>query len=189
MGRRFERLERSALQRCGNVLNVSGSRGRDGQTAASAGEPLPTHYLHPSTLFASERAHWITTVLGTCVAVCLWDSHRRIGGMNHYMLPLWNGHGLPTPKFGNVAIARLIERMEQLGSRRPDVVAKLFGGKANGHEVELLNVGERNADLGEQLLAEAGITITACSLGGNYGRKIQFNTETGEVRLKRLAGG
>lgn len=105
------------------------------------------------------------------------------------MLPLWNGQGLPTPKFGNVAIARLIERMEHLGSRRSGLVAKVFGGKANAHEMELLNVGERNAELAEQLLAEAKIEIAACSLGGAYGRKILFNTETGEVRLKRLAGG
>jgi chemotaxis protein CheD len=103
------------------------------------------------------------------------------------MLPLWNGAGLASPKFGNVAVTRLIERMEQLGSRRSNLVAKLFGGKASGNEHALLNIGDRNSELAEQMLSEAGIVVTARSLGGPFGRKLTFNTETSEVLLKRHA--
>jgi chemotaxis protein CheD len=154
--------------------------------ATSANTP-GTHYLHPATLFASNDAHQVTTVLGTCVAVCLWDRVRRVGGINHYMLPLWNGSGLSSPKFGNIAIARLLEKMEQLGSRRPNLIAKLFGGKASGNEHALLNIGERNAELAEQMMREARIEVTARNLGGPFGRKLIFNTQTGEVLLKRHA--
>ncbi|MBF0165687.1 MAG: chemotaxis protein CheD, partial [Magnetococcales bacterium] len=63
----------------------------------------------PGALFAQNGAYVITTVLGSCIAVCLWDRMRKEGGMNHYKLPLWNGDGLPSPKYGNIAIAKLIE--------------------------------------------------------------------------------
>ncbi len=58
-----------------------------------------THYLHPGNLFAHRTPHIVTTILGSCVAVCLWDPINNIGGINHYMLPLWNGEGLPVPKY------------------------------------------------------------------------------------------
>jgi chemotaxis protein CheD len=144
-----------------------------------------THYLHPANLFASAEGHLVTTVLGTCIAVCLWDRLLRIGGINHYMLPLWNGAGLSSPKFGNVAMVRLIEKMEQLGSRRSNLVAKVFGGKASGNEHALLNIGARNTELAEVMLNEAGIEIVARSVGGPFGRKLTFNTATSEVLLKR----
>lgn len=145
-----------------------------------------THYLHAGAIFASAEPHLITTVLGTCISVCLWERERGVGGMNHYMLPLWNGAGLASPKYGNIAIERLIERMEQLGCDRQRLVAKVFGGKSNGSEIAILNVGDRNAALAEEMLAEAGIPIVACNLGGLFGRKLLFNTTTGAVLLKQV---
>lgn len=161
-----------------NPADVSPSTGADSPA---------TYYLHPATLFVSEQPHVVTTVLGTCVAVCLWDRVLRVGGINHYMLPLWNGVGLSSPKFGNIAVALLIERMERLGCRRANLTAKLFGGKASGNEHALLNIGDRNAALAEEMLTEARIAVTARSLGGPFGRKLLFNTESSEVLLKRHA--
>ncbi len=153
----------------------------------SAQDSQGAHYLHPATLFVSDRPHLVTTVLGTCVAVCLWDRLRGIGGINHYMLPLWNGSGLASPKFGNIAIARLIERMEEYGCKRVNMVAKLFGGKSGDNEHALLNIGARNADLAEEMMAEARITVAARNMCGPFGRKLIFNTQTSEVLLKRHA--
>lgn len=124
------------------------------------------------------------------MAVCIWDSGRGIGGINHYMLPLWNGMGLPTPKYGNVAIHKLIERMALLGSDRKRLVAKVFGGahvlgNPHGH----MQVGERNSELAHTLLNKEGITIVASDIGGNQGRKILFNTRTGVVLMGTLPPG
>ena len=79
--------------------------------------PQKSHYLYPGELFVHREPHVVSTVLGSCISVCLWDPERRLGGINHFLLPLWNGEGLPTPKYGNIAISRLIEKMEALGAQ------------------------------------------------------------------------
>jgi chemotaxis protein CheD len=147
---------------------------------------LPTHYLYPSALFAPARPHIVTTILGTCVAVCLWDRKLKRGGINHYMLPLWNGEGLASPKYGNIAIEKLVEKMLSRGSRREDLVAKVFGGKDQTDKNSMFDIGRRNALLAEEMLKEYRIELIAKSLGGPSGRKILFHTGSGEVMLKYL---
>lgn len=146
-----------------------------------------THYLHPGNLFAHRNPHIVTTILGSCVAVCFWDPINKFGGINHYMLPLWNGEGLPVPRFGNVAIKKLIEKMEQLGSNKKHLKAKVFGGatiheKASG----LLNVGSRNILIAEDILAEERIPIVSSDTGGNRGRRLLFNTATGSAKMRYI---
>ena len=145
------------------------------------------HYLYPGALFANKQPHYITTILGSCVAVCIYDTHRQFGGMNHFLLPLWNGEGLPSPKFGNIAIKQLISKMKYLGSREDDLVAKLFGGAAVlNTKQEVFFIGERNIKIANEILRETGIKIVAESTGGKLGRKIIFNTLNGEVRQKYI---
>jgi chemotaxis protein CheD len=140
-------------------------------------------------LFAEQEPHRVTTVLGSCIAVCLHDPVCRIGGINHYMLPLWNGEGLPTPRYGNVAIETLLDRLQGFGCPASRLQAKLFGGAAmweNGNS--LISVGDRNIDLAWRMLNRYGIRVIASDLGGGFSRKIIFNTATGEVMLKRQLG-
>ncbi|MBQ9471026.1 MAG: chemotaxis protein CheD [Bacteroidales bacterium] len=144
-----------------------------------------THYLFPAELFAEAQPHVVSTVLGSCVAVCLYDTQLKIGGINHYMLPLWNGTGLASPKYGNIAINKLIERMEKLGSNKANLVAKVFGGgNVLSSSNNTFSIGKRNAQLALDMLAEHKIPIIAQSLGGDHGRQILFNTHTNEVRQK-----
>jgi chemotaxis protein CheD len=147
-------------------------------------DQIDTHYLFPSTLFAEKQSHLVDTILGSCVALCLYDHKQKIGGMNHYMLPLWNGDGLASPKFGNIANEKLIEKMLRLGCSKQNMVAKLFGG-ANQINTSI-NVGERNVQIAKEQLETHGIKILKENLGGNTGRKIRFNTGTGEVFMKFL---
>ncbi|MEO5331971.1 MAG: chemotaxis protein CheD [Magnetococcus sp. YQC-5] len=143
-------------------------------------------FLMPGALFAQNGAYLITTVLGSCIAVCLWDRIRREGGMNHYKLPLWNGDGLPSPKFGNIAISKLIERMEEMGCQKRNLVAKVFGGGAVIKSASgLLNVGERNIEVAMDCLARENIPIVASDVGHDYSRKIIFNTLEGTIQMKK----
>src|SRR6056297_2647363 len=89
---------------------------------------LKTHFLYPSTLFASKTPYLVNTILGSCVAVCMYDPVLKIGGINHYMLPLWNGEGLASPKYGNIAIEKLLEKLKSFGSKKYNIKAKIFGG-------------------------------------------------------------
>jgi chemotaxis protein CheD len=145
------------------------------------------HFLYPSTIFASPQPTRIQTILGSCVSVCLFDSHLCIGAMNHFMLPWWNGQGMPSPKYGDVAIKRLIEKMNSLGCTKGNMVAKVFGG-AEQHALGqgTYNIGARNVATAETILEQERISIIARSTGGVTGRKILFDTHTNKVLLKSL---
>ncbi len=144
------------------------------------------HFLFPGGLYVSAPECLITTVLGSCVSVCLWDPLLRAGGMNHFMLPLWNGEGLATPKYGSIAMDKLLEKMLKLGCLQQRLVAKVFGGaNLSGTDHQILMIGDRNIMLALQTLEQWGIPVTASDLGGRYGRKLIMNTSTGEVLLGR----
>jgi chemotaxis protein CheD len=143
------------------------------------------HFLYPSTLYASEMPSIVTTILGSCVAVCLYDKVLKVGGINHYMLPLWNGEGLASPKYGNIAIEKLVERMGQMGSKRVNLIAKVFGGgEVIETNIKQFNIGERNIKIALEMLENYKIPIVAQSVGGKLGRKIQYSTATGEIKHK-----
>lgn len=148
---------------------------------------LGSHYLYPAALFASKEPYLVNTILGSCVAVCLYDPILKTGGVNHFMLPLWNGQGLASPKFGNIAIDKLLEKMLSMGSQKSHLKAKVFGG---GEVIETksnqFHIGERNIKIAMEMLQELRIPIVSSSTGGKNGRKIQFLTHTGEVRQKYI---
>jgi chemotaxis protein CheD len=145
----------------------------------------PKHFLYPGAIFLSPEPYIITTILGSCVAICLYDPVLKIGGINHYMLPLWNGQGLASPRYGNIAIKKLIENIEALGSSRSNIKAKVFGGaEIISTNISQFMIGERNISIAKDILHEEKINIVASSVGGKIGRKIIFDTYSGEVRQK-----
>jgi len=151
----------------------------------SSNPAIKTHYLYPSAIFADKEAHLVDTILGSCVSVCLYDPVNKLGCINHYMLPFWNGTGLASPKYGNIAIKKIIDKMVEMGSIPKNIEAKIFGG---GEVIEtqsnLFKIGERNIEIAINTLKEHKIKITGQSVGGKSGRKIRFNTETGVVLMK-----
>lgn len=103
------------------------------------------------------------------------------------MLPLWNGQGLASPKYGNIAINKLLEKMLSIGCSQRNLVAKVFGG-ANVIETNNAQfmIGERNISIAFDMLNALQIKVISQSIGGTQGRKIQFNTLTGEIRQKMI---
>lgn len=144
------------------------------------------YYLHPSNLFVSGKECLVNTVLGSCVAVCLYDENRQVGGINHYMLPFWNGDGLESPKYGNIAINKLIDELIKIGASKSNLVAKIFGGGKVLADVKSFHIGERNIAIAYKILDEERIPVVASSTGGDRGRKIIFNPLTGDVLQKYL---
>jgi chemotaxis protein CheD len=100
---------------------------------------------------------------------------------------LWNGQGLASPKYGNIAIERLVEKMVSLGAKRSNLQAKVFGG---GEVIETtisqFNIGARNIQLAFESLEELRIPVIAKSVGGKLGRKIEYDTATGEVKQRYI---
>ncbi|PLX10421.1 MAG: chemotaxis protein CheD [Marinilabiliales bacterium] len=149
-------------------------------------EPLK-FFLLPGAIKVSKRPMEITTLLGSCVAVCLWDKKLHYGGINHYLMPFWNGNGLASPKYGNIAIERLINNMVLMGCDQNDIVAKVFGGASMLNSSEnSFSIGSRNIEFQKEELKNYRIKTIASSLGGVLGRKIVFNTETGLIKMKYI---
>jgi chemotaxis protein CheD len=145
-------------------------------------------YLHPGQLFASAGAATVTTVLGSCVAACLFDPKTRLGGMNHYLMPHWAGDGESSLRFGTVAMSALLERLLALGARREELRAKVFGGASvlGGASAKPGHLGEQNVDRALAFLRDAGVDLIARDTGGQHGRKLVFNTDGGAAWVKAL---
>jgi len=150
-------------------------------------ENFETRYIYPAEMFFTRKPFIISTVLGSCVSICIWDKALKYGGMNHYMLPFWNGVGLASPKYGNIANEKLIKQMLAAGSKKSNLIAKIFGGASllNANSGRF-NIGIRNIELANEMLMESKIPIVASSTGGTNGRKIYFNTFNGEVMQKYI---
>lgn len=149
---------------------------------------LTSVYLHPGQLFVSSRPAAVTTILGSCVAVCLWDVQLEIGGINHYLLPSGLRSTSSGLRYGNVAIERLLEKLERAGARTSRLRAKVFGGACvldamRGKENHL---GDKNVEMARQALAEAEIPIVASDVGGSRGRKLIFHPHDGSALIRML---
>ena len=143
---------------------------------------LSKHLLYPADIFVVKEPCLVSTVLGSCVSVCLHDVSSGYGAINHYILPHWNGSDLATMKYGNLSIIRILEELLILGSRYENIVAKVFGGAevVSGMPTNF-HIGKRNVRLAVDILKEFKIPILFSDVGGNRGRKIIFNTLTGNV--------
>ncbi len=143
-------------------------------------------YLHAGQLAVAAEPTAITTILGSCVAVCLFDPVARIGGMNHYLLP----HHVErerSPRFGTVAIPELVARVLAAGARSAALQAKVFGGASLiGAFRGSRNLGEENARLAARLLADAGIPVLDRDVGGTRGRKLIFHVDDGSAWVRTL---
>ena len=136
-------------------------------------------------IFVSEKQVRITTVLGSCVAVCLFDSLRCFGGMNHYLLPTPGTSG----RHGEWSIRELYQRMLSLGSRPRNLQAKVFGG---GSPLALANditaVGAANARIAFETLKSLRVAITGESVGGNAGMRLYFENWSGLALVRQHQG-
>ena len=148
-------------------------------------------YLHPGDLHVAQGGEELVTVLGSCVAVCLWSPELRAGGMNHFLLPLLRSD--PTSlRSGEAAMAELLRRVTALGARAQRLEARVFGGARQSAQPVpggAPSVGEQNAALALSALRTAGIPVLQEDLGGRWGRKLRFHTGTGRVQVASLQPG
>ncbi|HSB64828.1 MAG TPA: chemotaxis protein CheD [Thermoanaerobaculia bacterium] len=154
---------------------------------AAGGRQVPSVYLYPGELIATSDPSVISTVLGSCVCVCLLDPVTRSGGANHFLLPhLTRGDG-SSCRFGGTAMEALISRMLSLGCQKRNLTARIFGG-ASQFEVSSgrISIGLQNVHVATRFLEDEGIPIVAQEVGGARGRKLVFHTETGDVFVKTL---
>jgi chemotaxis protein CheD len=163
-----------------------------------------TDSCDPQEILSVPIGQWITgaapakirTLLGSCVGVVLFDRTAKVGGLAHVVLPSAQGIVDHPGKYADTAIPALIADFERkLGTRvRSRLTAKLIGG-ANMFQMEValrensgLNIGQRNQEAIEQILAELTIPVVARDVGGKTGRRLTLDTATGMVTIK-IPGG
>lgn len=142
---------------------------------------------------ATPPARLVTYGLGSCLAIALYDPERRIGGLAHTLLPSPRlAADITRPaKFVDAAIELMITDLVARGAARERLGAKIFGG-ANMFEPLLGDpdnaVGPRNIRSARETLASLGIPLLAEDVGGNFGRTVEFDIASGEVRVKSVRG-
>ena len=138
----------------------------------------------PGEYFVHDEDILITTTLGSCIAACLWDRERRIGGMNHFMLPEGTGD---SGRYGSYAMELLINELMKRGASRMTLEAKVFGGGAVIGGMSSINVGERNTKFVIDYLQTERIPIVSRDVMEIYPRKVCFLPASGKAMVKRLA--
>ena len=123
----------------------------------------------------------ITTILGSCISICLWDPVARVGGMNHLLLPDMKNDRAHESS-GAVAMDRLINQMMPLGAERPRLHGKLFGGSSM--LAGRTDIGARNAEFGRSYLRTENIPCDAENVGGDKARRLRFWPSTGVAQMK-----
>jgi chemotaxis protein CheD len=141
------------------------------------------HYLIPGKIFAAAQPFAISTIVGSGVALCLWDSAHRIGGANHFMLPEGPEDSENATRYANVANPALLQRVLDLGADRKSLEARIFGGSlpsvtfGNGGD----RLGDRNVQVATHFLNMSGIRLVQTEVGGTRGRKLVFHTDDGHA--------
>jgi len=149
--------------------------------------------IFPGEYHATREQRVIFTVLGSCIAVAMFDPIRKIGGMNHFMLPFTINEECfylsKSGKYGMYAMELLINELLKLGAARSVIKAKVFGGGNVLQNVKDFSgsVPENNIKFALEYLNAEGIPIVAQDVGGTEARRVFFFTDTAKIRLKRIS--
>lgn len=145
--------------------------------------------IHPGA-WAIEPDRPLATLLGSCVAVCLFDPQARVGGLNHFMLPnirRSSNDDVDTLLSGSYAMEALLNGLLQRGAKKIRLQAKAFGGgtiiNTSG---PLMSIGTRNADFTKEWLQREGIPLLASDFLGPWSRKVLFVPTTGDAFCRRM---
>lgn len=140
----------------------------------------------PGEYFVADHDLLIMTTLGSCIAACIWDRDRGIGGMNHFMLPEGSSD---SGRYGSYAMEVLINEILKAGGSRASLEAKVFGGGAVISGMSSINVGERNTRFVLEYLKTERIPVVSKDVLDIYPRKVCFLPASGKAMVKRLASG
>lgn len=148
-------------------------------------------YVHPGGLITTTASLRFTTILGSCVALCLWSAAPRIAGLSHFVLPTRPRGSAPHDRYADHAIPRLVSELVQQGARKHLLVAKIFGGASLLGAPQAIGdgsgLGQKNIDAARAGLAALDLRIAAEDVGGHHGRKLLFDPESGDVWVKIIA--
>lgn len=143
------------------------------------------HYLLPGAYIATTEVMEISTILGSCVAVALYDPKTKISGLCHYLLARILDMSGPIGRYGDQAIPMLFDEMVELGAQPRSIVAKVYGGANVLGNVSIgQEVGKKNIAIAHEVLRSIEVSIVEEDTGGNRGRKLLFVTDTFNIQQR-----
>jgi len=142
--------------------------------------------LLPGEFYATRQGEMITTVLGSCVAACIFDPSTGFGGMNHFMLPgdSSSSQDDSSARYGLFAMESLINEILKCGCSKKNLQVKLFGGGAIIENMS--DIGKKNVHFAKTFLFSEGLELAGSDVGSIYPRKVNFFPSTGKAMVKRL---
>lgn len=126
----------------------------------------------------------MVTVLGSCVATCIYDPLTKIAGMNHFLLP-GDIMAQASPKYGIFAMEYMINEMLKRGALKTRLEVKVFGG-GKVLPKSSIDVGEKNIAFIKEYLENESLKMVSSDLGGDYARRLHFCGDTGKVLMRRV---
>lgn len=144
-----------------------------------------SYYIQPGYIFVSKEPYILSTVLGSCVAICIWDRKYGYGGMNHYIYNKPLKGDRRTTEYGSVSIPHLIKLMKNMGSNLKDLKVHMIGG-AKSTYMPGSTVGKDNIMIAEKILLYYDLEIVTRDTGGIVGKKVVFNNKNGEARIYKV---
>jgi chemotaxis protein CheD len=160
----------------------------DGTTSetASSGTPERVKVGIAEYEVADGNAVLTTSGLGSCLGVALHDRATGLAGLVHVMLPSRDDDDESSPaKFADSGIETLVREMRDRGADTETLEAKIAGGSdmldfsENGS-----GIGVRNVETGRETLASYGIPIVGEDVGGEHGRSLRMESDTGDLVVK-----
>jgi len=143
----------------------------------------------PGDYKISREPHRISTVLGSCVSVCLFHPRLHCGGMNHYMLPQREGPGPDGGKYGQYAISALFKFFEENAGSLSGLEAMIFGGAnvLNFDKHAGARIGELNIAKARTMLRDRGIPVIREQVGGSAGLKLSYQNWDNSIEVTPLS--
>ena len=147
----------------------------------------------PGEFYVSTAGEMIVTVLGSCIAACIRDRVKGIGGMNHFMLPIQrenlSAQNVPvseSARYGNWAMEFLINEVLKNGGEKRNLEIKIFGGGRVLENMHQIDVGRKNIEFVHQFIVKEGLALMAEDVGDVFPRKVLFFPDTGSVKVRKL---
>jgi chemotaxis protein CheD len=144
----------------------------------------------PGEYYVTTRDMALVTVLGSCVAACIYDRTLGIGGMNHFMLPDEKRRNIDilssSARYGTYAMEIMINELLKMGAKRSNLEAKVFGGGSVLRGFTVNKVGQNNATFVIDYLQKEGIRLVAQDLLDIYPRKVYYFPRSCRVLVKQL---
>jgi chemotaxis protein CheD len=157
-----------------------------GLRRANPGEDLN---LLAGQLYLGRQAGRVLTLLGSCVAVTVWHPVERLGGMCHFLLPqrTRKPHEPRDGRYGDEALALIVEGIQRMGMRASDFEAHLYGGADTlpDRAGTKFNVGERNIEQGWALIDQYGFALQGVDVGDHVPRHVSLDMADGNVQMRR----